>query len=195
MNHPNQEHFTYLSFFQRQFAFHGFQQLLKLFLLAFLVWRYSWKIAILLELSRISFYGWGQAQLPIFENSSMSAINITAIGPSVELLKSDSQSCSLFIDIKALPEKTKINFLKSNREFNLHWKFTVFIFIQGQSQAKAKKWINKILWRQSTRQVHQSQISAKVILNLCNKFHNSGSNKIFWDWNFTLTNGQIFKRS
>ena len=49
-----------------------------------------------------------------------SAINISAIGPSVELLKSDSQSCSLFIDIKALPEKTKINFLKSNREFNLH---------------------------------------------------------------------------
>ena len=42
-------------------------------------------------------------------------------------------------------------------------------FIQVQSQETAKRRINRIVWQQSTRQVHQSQIRAKMILNLFNK--------------------------
>ena len=44
---------------------------------------------------------------PIFKNSPMSAINITAIGPSVELLKSDSQSSSLCSDFLVVLTRTQ----------------------------------------------------------------------------------------
>ena len=37
-------------------------------------------------------------------------------------------------------------------------------FIQAQSQETAKRRTNRIVWQQSIRQLHQSQISAKVIL-------------------------------
>ena len=43
-------------------------------------------------------------------------------------------------------------------------------FIQAQSQETAKRRINRIVsYQQSTRQLHQSQIRAKVISNLFNK--------------------------